>query len=79
MKKILYIFLLLMMICCGKEPETEKTIEKSQNVVEQSIKEEKPQEIKGLEIVSIKTNSDDEPRIDIELSLIHISEPTRPY
>ena len=68
MKKILYIFLLLMMIGCGKEPETEKTVEKSQNLVEQTIKEEQPQEIKGLEIVSIKTNSDDEPRIDIEFS-----------
>ena len=68
MKKILYIFLLLMMIGCGKEPETEKTVEKSQNLVEQTIKEEQTQEIKGLEIVSIKTNSDDEPRIDIEFS-----------
>ena len=68
MKKILYIFLLLMMIGCGKEPETEKTVEKSQNLVEQTVKEEQPQEIKGLEIVSIKTNSDDEPRIDIEFS-----------
>ena len=42
MKKILYIFLLLMMISCGKEAETEKNIEKSQNVVEQTVKEEQP-------------------------------------
>ena len=46
MKKILYIFLLLMMIGCGKEPETEKTVEKSQNLVEQTVKEEQPQDEK---------------------------------
>ena len=68
MKKILYIFLLIMMIGCEKQSETNKNLEKPQTVVEEISKEEKAQEIKGLEIVKIEPNSNDEPRIVIEFS-----------
>lgn len=76
MKKILYLFLMLIMLGCGKEPEQKEVIaEKNNNVVEkvETKKDETKVEIKKIkekkfEILEISTNLGENPTVEIKFS-----------
>ena len=75
MKKLLCLIFLFMMLGCNKESENQKFEEKNNIKVEKIEKDEnKKDELKeivkkkGLELVSIKTKSNNEPKIEIEFT-----------
>lgn len=75
MKKLLCLIFLFMILGCNKESENKKLEEKNNIRVEKIEKDEnkkdKSKEIvkkKGLEVVSIKTKSNNEPKIEIEFT-----------
>lgn len=73
MKKILYIFLMIMMLGCGKETE-QKEIVKEKNYKVSQIENEKEKnsseniENLNFEVTGITTNSNLKPRIEIEFN-----------
>ena len=75
MKKLLCLIFLFMMLGCNKESENQKFEEKNNIKVEKIEKDEnKKDELKeivnkkGLELVSIKIKSNNEPKIEIEFT-----------